>query len=210
MQDNNEVKKKQIECLPMFIGVADVICALKSGDEEFYSRNNQPQDGALDSSNKDPGHYNNRVWTSAELFVATSDFVSQFAGQKPAVYTTELDHEMKPVTEVGVEESADLRSRLHESYTWSLPPRENLAYTEDLVTLEPLLIIMGQSSIPRVAAAAMVGAHSQIPSIVHPFVCSISVYPPLPSPPLPPPPPPPYSLFISFFLLPPKHTLNTS
>jgi hypothetical protein len=53
MQDNNEIKKKQIECLPMFIGVADVICALKSGDEEFHSRNNQ--EGALETSNKDPG-----------------------------------------------------------------------------------------------------------------------------------------------------------
>jgi pimeloyl-ACP methyl ester carboxylesterase len=155
MQDNNEVKKKQIECLPLFIGVADVICALKSGDEEFFTRNNQ--EGALDASNKDPGHYNNRVWTSAELFVATSDFVRQFAGKKPAVYTTELDEDMKPVTEVGVEESDDLRSKLHESFTWSLPPRSNLAYTEDLVTLEPLLIIMGQANIPRTAAAAMVG-----------------------------------------------------
>jgi hypothetical protein len=93
--------------------------------------------------------------------------VQAFAGQKPAVYTTELDQEMKPVTSVGVDQTADLRSRLHESYTWSLPPRENLAYAEDLVTLEPLLIIMGQSELPRAAAAAMVGLPVALNVFVH-------------------------------------------
>jgi len=48
-----------------------------------------------------------------------------------------------------------LQSQLHESNSWSLPPRGNLLWKNDLQLLEQLMILLGKKAIPRLLVVGM-------------------------------------------------------
>ena len=157
-QTDSKMKVRQIECLPIFVAMADSVCALRAGDENFHAvdgprhpKTLQPYKGSIEEH---PGHYNNRVWTAVELYCATSPFVRDFAGCNRQVYTVDLGRDFQPTCEI-VESSASLRSKHHEAYDWTLPPRTNLDHQEDLFVLEPVAVILRSRAMPRCVTAAM-------------------------------------------------------
>ena len=157
-QVNDEMKVRQIESLPVFVAMSDALCALRAGDDNYHApggpihpKTLQPFEGSIDVH---PGHYNNRVWTALELFCATSPFVRDFAGGDRRVYCVDLDRDFRPTGDI-VERGAELRTRLHETYDWTLPPRANLDHSEDLAILEPLAVILRSRAMPQTVTAAM-------------------------------------------------------
>ena len=37
-QTDHAMQKRQIECLPIFVAMSDAVCALRAGDEDFYTK----------------------------------------------------------------------------------------------------------------------------------------------------------------------------
>lgn len=168
-QFDDDLKLKQIGCIPVFVSMADGICACRSGDEDFHAdggakvfdwktKSTKEYEGPL---HKHPGHYNNRVWTMCELFMATSTFQTTFRGAEMAVYSAEFDKDFK-LTSKPVDQTRILRSQFHEMHAWSMPPAENLVDRKDLLMLEPLVVILADRSVPRLVRAAMFGLHEAL------------------------------------------------
>ena len=157
-QVDRTTQMRQIECLPIFVAMADAVCALRAGDENFHApggprcpKSLEAFEGAADEH---PGHYDNRVWTAIELYCATSPFVREFAGCERRVYDVRLGADFQPLSELK-ERYRELRYRLHETYDWTLPPRTNLDRQEDLLVLEPLAVIMRSRAMPRIVTSAI-------------------------------------------------------
>ena len=70
------VKGAQILAIPFYLAAANVLIALRGGDEEAYTT----AAGDLTSV----GFYDNRVWTMLELFAYTSDFARSCSDKKAA------------------------------------------------------------------------------------------------------------------------------
>eukprot|EP00440_Ansanella_granifera_P022655 gb/GFBE01024608.1/.p1 GENE.gb/GFBE01024608.1/~~gb/GFBE01024608.1/.p1 ORF type:complete len:612 (+),score=113.14 gb/GFBE01024608.1/:1-1836(+) len=144
--------------------MSDAVVACRSGDEDFHAKEgprvwDRKSEALLPFEqpiHSHPGHYNNRVWTMCELFMATSDFQMAFRGDRMPVYSVEFDSDYNIVA--GPEDqSAILRSQFHEMHSWSMPPRENLISQDDLTMLEPLIVMLADCEMPRIVRAAKFG-----------------------------------------------------
>jgi pimeloyl-ACP methyl ester carboxylesterase len=160
-QTRTKLQRWLLKCLPVYISLSDCVFALRAGDENYFSGmvyNSETRKLEEYSGEKQnhPGHYNQRVWTGVEQFVATSEFVREVRGADAPmkVYTVDLD-ETYNVTSGPTDQTTILQSQLHESNTWSLPPRGNLQCEGDLQLLEPLMVLLGKRTIPRILASGM-------------------------------------------------------
>eukprot|EP00930_Biecheleria_cincta_P020290 TRINITY_DN15291_c0_g1_i1.p1 TRINITY_DN15291_c0_g1~~TRINITY_DN15291_c0_g1_i1.p1 ORF type:complete len:670 (-),score=130.46 TRINITY_DN15291_c0_g1_i1:26-1939(-) len=144
--------------------MSDAVVACRAGDEDFHAEEGPsvydkekktvvPYTGPI---HMHPGHYNNRVWTMCELFMATSNFQHRFRGEAMPVFSINLDCNGQ-IVEGPEEQSAILHSQFHEMQCWSMPPRENLVSQEDLKMLEPLIVMLADESMPRIVRSAKYG-----------------------------------------------------
>jgi len=159
-QTDAEVRTLQLETIPAFVVASDVVVACRSGDDLFHHPDG-PQivrNGALEpyagKLNEHPGHYNNRVWTQAELFMATCVYQKKLRGRPMQVYSADLDGKYDMVAQPQ-DITKGLHAQFHEVREWSLPPQENLGNLQDIKALEPMIMILSDDSVPQVVKAAM-------------------------------------------------------